>query len=143
MARQQKVGNALADGVLVAAAAADELALHDLRLHEQVVQVLELLLVGLQFLCRRGLLWQGREAELLLLNISLAIELKTVCNPSKVFCLDIASPLWLGKNGFEIFLALQMPCGIFYPTPKQDPRAELPSFRSGKPHGKQPSEKEN
>lgn len=45
MAGQQEVGDALADGVLVAAVPADELALHDLRLEQQVVQVLEGLFV--------------------------------------------------------------------------------------------------
>lgn len=55
MTRQQEIRNPLAHGVLVAAAGAHELALHDLRLHQQVVQVLQRLRVRLQVLCRRRL----------------------------------------------------------------------------------------
>ena len=61
---QKEVGDAFPDGVLVAAAAAHQLALHDLRLHEQAVQVLERLLVRLELLDRGRVLWQGGEAQL-------------------------------------------------------------------------------
>ena len=64
MAGKQKVGDTLADGVLVPAVAADQLALHDLRLHEQVVQVLEHLLVALQPLGRGGLSRKFGKAQL-------------------------------------------------------------------------------
>ncbi|POR33972.1 hypothetical protein TPAR_05834 [Tolypocladium paradoxum] len=53
MARQEKVCNALLDGVLVPAVAAHQLALRDLRLQQQVMQVLQHLLIGLQLLLRR------------------------------------------------------------------------------------------
>lgn len=65
MAWQQKVGNALANGVLVAAVAADQLAFDNLRLQEEVVQVLEGLFVLLQLLCGRRLCRQFREAKLM------------------------------------------------------------------------------
>lgn len=85
VAWQQKVGDSFADGVLVPAAGAHELALHHLRLHEQAVQVRQRLVVhGLlillvaaaaatttsraadleQFLLCRRLRGQGRESEL-------------------------------------------------------------------------------
>lgn len=50
MTRQEKVGNALPHGILVPAVPTNQLPLHDLRLHEQMVQVLERLLVALQLL---------------------------------------------------------------------------------------------
>jgi len=64
MARKQEIGYALADGVLVAAAAAHEFALDHLRLEEEAMQVLERLAVGAQLLGRRGRGRQGREAKL-------------------------------------------------------------------------------
>ena len=79
MTREQEIRNTLADGVLVAAVAADELALDDLRLHEQGVQVAQqrparifataaggILRLGLrlQLLHRRRLGREGREPEL-------------------------------------------------------------------------------
>lgn len=64
MTRQQEIRNPLLDGVLVPAVGADQLALGDLRLQQQVVQVAHQLVVGLQLLLRRGLLGQGRESEL-------------------------------------------------------------------------------
>lgn len=64
MTGQEKVGNALLDGVLVPAVAANELALCDLRLEQQVVQVLEHDLVGLQLLQRGRLLGEPGEAQL-------------------------------------------------------------------------------
>ena len=53
MARQQEVCDALFDRILMATVAAHELALGDLRLQEELVQVLQKRLVGLQLL-RRG-----------------------------------------------------------------------------------------
>lgn len=64
MAWKQEVGDALFDGVLVPAVATHQLALGDLGLQQQVVQVLEHRLVGLQLFLRGGLLRQLREAEL-------------------------------------------------------------------------------
>ena len=64
MAGQKKVGNALADSVLVVAVAADEFPLHQLRLEQQGVQLLEHLLVGLEVFCRWRLVGEGWEAEL-------------------------------------------------------------------------------
>jgi hypothetical protein len=65
MTREQEVGDALSHGVLVPAVAAHQLALHDLGLHQQVVQVLKLLPVAFQLRGRRGLRRQGWEAELM------------------------------------------------------------------------------
>lgn len=64
VARQQKVGNALPHTVLVAAVAAHQLALHNLRLDQDVVQLRQQLVVRGQGLVRRGLLGQRGEAEL-------------------------------------------------------------------------------
>lgn len=64
VARKQEVGDALFDGVLVSAVATHQLALRDLSLQQQMVQVLEHRLVGLQLFLRGGLLRQLREAEL-------------------------------------------------------------------------------
>ena len=61
MTREQEIRNTLADGVLVAAVAADELALDDLGLHQQRVQVPQqrraLGALRLQLRCRRRLRW--------------------------------------------------------------------------------------
>nr|POE63351.1 hypothetical protein CFP56_04254 [Quercus suber] len=79
MAGQQEIRNPFLDRVLVLAVAADEFAARDARLHEQGVQIAEglrgdgarcVLALGAggrwveQRVRRRGLLWEGREAEL-------------------------------------------------------------------------------
>lgn len=62
---QEEVCDALADGVLMAAVGAHQFSLHDLRLHEQVVQVLQRLLVALQLLHGRGLRRESWETKLM------------------------------------------------------------------------------
>lgn len=64
VAWEQEVGNALSHAILMAAVGAHKLSLHEFRLHQQVVQLLHKLVIGLQRLGRRRLLWQGREAKL-------------------------------------------------------------------------------
>lgn len=64
MTRQEKVGNAVLDGVLVPAVTAHELALHHLGLHKQLVELLKESLVGLEILWRGGLLGERGKAEL-------------------------------------------------------------------------------
>ena len=64
MARQQEVGYALADLVLVLAVPAREPPLDEVRLHEQPVEVRRHLLVGLEDLRRGGLLGELGEAKL-------------------------------------------------------------------------------
>lgn len=64
MARQQEVRDALADSVLVTTVPADQLPLHNLGLHQEVVQILERLLIALQLLRSRGLRRQSWEAQL-------------------------------------------------------------------------------
>ena len=64
MARQEEVSHAVLDSVLVPAVTAHELALHHLGLHEELVQLLEESLVGLEVLWRGRLLGEGGEAEL-------------------------------------------------------------------------------
>lgn len=75
MARQEEVGDAVLDGVLVAAVTAHELAFHHLGLHEQLVQLLEELFVRLEVLWRGGLLGEGGEAELVV-EISMSSSLR-------------------------------------------------------------------
>lgn len=57
MTRKQEIRNTLPHSVLVAAVTADQLSLHELRLDEEVVQVLHLLLIRLQLVLCRRLLW--------------------------------------------------------------------------------------
>ncbi len=64
MARQQEVGNALTDAILVAAVGTDQFALHDLCLNEETMQFLEYSLILLELVCRRRLFWQRREPQL-------------------------------------------------------------------------------
>lgn len=64
MTREQKVGDALAHGVLVAAAGADELALDHLGLEQEAVQVAQRLGVCAQVLWRRRRGGESWEAEL-------------------------------------------------------------------------------
>lgn len=64
VAGQQKVGDALAHGVLVAAGGADQLALDHLRLEQEAVQVAEDLGVRAQGLGRRGRGGEGWETKL-------------------------------------------------------------------------------
>lgn len=62
--RKQKVGDALANGVLMTAVPANQLTLHDLRVHKQMMQVFQCLLVGLQRLPSWQLSRQFGEAQL-------------------------------------------------------------------------------
>lgn len=64
VAREQKVGYPLADGILVATVPARELPLDKVRLHEQLVEVRRELLVRLEGLGGGGLLGELGEAEL-------------------------------------------------------------------------------
>lgn len=64
MARQQEVGNAFLDSVLVATVLANQLALLDLSLQEEMVQILQSLGILLKGLSGRRLLRQLRETEL-------------------------------------------------------------------------------
>lgn len=64
MVRQQEIRHALAHDILVATVPADQLALADLGLHEQGVQVLDELLVLLEGFGGRGGWGEGGEAEL-------------------------------------------------------------------------------
>lgn len=73
VAREQKVGYALADGVLVPAVPARELPLDEVRLHEQLVEVRRELLVRLEGLGGGGLLRELGEAEL---RVSLAFSFR-------------------------------------------------------------------
>jgi hypothetical protein len=57
MTRKQEIRNTLPHSVLVATVTADQLSLHELRLDEEVVQVLHLLLIRLQLVLCRRLLW--------------------------------------------------------------------------------------
>lgn len=64
MTRQQKVRNAFLDGIRVAAVGTHQLPLGNLRLQQQVVQILQRLLISPQLFLRRRLLGQRRKAEL-------------------------------------------------------------------------------
>ncbi len=64
MAREQEVCDTLLDRILMAAVSAHELSLGDLRLQEELVQVLQERLVALQLLRRGRLLRQLGEAKL-------------------------------------------------------------------------------
>jgi hypothetical protein len=64
MTRQEKIRDPLPHSVLVPAVPANQLPLHDLCLHEQMMQILERLLVALQLLRSRGLCGQGWETQL-------------------------------------------------------------------------------
>lgn len=59
MIRKQEIGNALLDGILMAAVGAHQLSLADLRFQQQTVQFAEQLLIGLEFVCGW---WRGRES---------------------------------------------------------------------------------
>lgn len=62
--RQQKVGNTLLDSILMPTVLTNQLPLRDLRLKQQMMQILQHLLIRLQFLRRRRLLRQLRKAQL-------------------------------------------------------------------------------
>lgn len=64
MTRKQEIRDAFFDGILMAAVGAHELALCNLRLQQQMVQIPHHLLISLQLLLRRRLLRQSRKAQL-------------------------------------------------------------------------------
>ena len=62
--REQEASDPLPDSILMSTVAAHQLPLRDLRLHQERVQLLEHLLVGLQRLRCWGLFRERREAQL-------------------------------------------------------------------------------
>lgn len=64
VAGQQEVCDPFADCVLMATSSTDQFPFHDLRLHEESVQVLKHLLIGLELLGRWWLIRQLGESKL-------------------------------------------------------------------------------
>lgn len=76
MTRQQEVGDAFPYRILMPTVTTNQLSLHDLRLHQEFVQLLQHLLIRFQLFQRGRLIGQCGEAQLFLSSVSTRHELQ-------------------------------------------------------------------